>query len=238
MTLCRSTKPLKALVFDLDDTLYLQADYKHSGFKAVARWLDEHTNLCQQKCLRDLQNIMQDKGPSHPTIFNDFIRSNQLDPALTQILVNIFVDHNPKIECFSGIRPMLQQLRLSYRLGLLTDGRKSSQQKKIEALNLRTQFDAILLSDNMNLIKPATELFHWFEKQFSLCGSALAYIGDNPHKDFLGANRRGWQTVRVRTGEYRSDQVSGELNANVELPSATALSYWLTTENRSNQSSP
>ena len=36
---------LRTVVFDLDDTLYAEEDYVHSGFRAVADWAAEHLDV-------------------------------------------------------------------------------------------------------------------------------------------------------------------------------------------------
>ncbi len=218
---------LKGLVFDLDDTLYCQADYKRSGFKAVAAWLAEHEGRDAAESYRALEQILETKGASYPTIFDDFVSQQHLDTGLAQTLTQIFIAHQPQLECYPGVDNLLEQLQGDYCLGILTDGRQRSQEKKITALNLQPKMDAILCSDSLGLSKPATELFQWFEDRFQLPGQQLAYIGDNPTKDFLGANQRNWLTIRVLTGEHRQRQVAGEQNAKLELPAVTDLIAWL-----------
>lgn len=223
----RGVSGLKGLVFDLDDTLYLQADYKRSGFNAIAEWLAEREGIEANQTRGDLERILQCKGTSYPRMFDDFVTLRGLNPELTEKLVDLFIAHQPRIDCFSGVNAMLEDLRRRYRLGLLTDGRQSSQRKKIEALNLAEVFDAVLLSERIKLSKPAQELFLWFEKEFSLSGSALAYIGDNSQKDFFGANQRGWLTVRVLTGEHALLEATGAWRADIELSKVTELTDWL-----------
>ena len=118
-------------------------------------------------------------------------------------MVRLFVEHEPWIRCYDGVIPMLSRLRKKYCLGILTDGRFTVQQKKISVLGLENQVDEILYSDIMGREKPALELFEWFEEKFKIAGENLLYVGDNPKKDFYGANIRRWCTVCVMTGENR-----------------------------------
>ncbi len=216
-------KNIKGLVFDLDDTLYLQADYKRSGFKAVANWLEEHENLERREVYTALNDILEEKGPSHPYIFDLFVTQKNLDPKLVKTLVDLFIKHQPQISCFEGVINMFNRLRKKYQLGILTDGRHSSQQKKIEALKLEPLCKYILYSDSLKLSKPAPELFQRFEKKFNLCGKQLAYIGDNPKKDFIGAKERKWKTIRVLTGEYRELKMLDQWGADIILNKCTDI---------------
>ena len=36
-------------------------------------------------------------------------------------------------------------------------------------------------------------------------------IGDNPHGDIEGANRKGWESILVKSGIYQERDLSGEL---------------------------
>ena len=194
-------KKIKGIVFDLDDTLYPQVSYKKSGFNVVSTWIQEHHYIDQSVVLLALETILNQYGAAYPYMFDRLVERLRLNQTLVPQMVSEFIEHEPQISCYDGVIPLLSRLRRKYRLGILTDGRLSVQQKKIRALGLNNQIDAILCSDMLKLKKPAIELFQWFERKFKLKGENLIYVGDNPKKDFYGANLSGWFTVRVMTGE-------------------------------------
>lgn len=214
---------IRAIVFDLDDTLYPQVEYKRSGFKAVASWLAEKRGLDSATVLRVLETILYQFGASYPNMFDRLVERLKLESGLVPELVSVFIDHNPQIDCYEGVFPMLARLKAKYRLGILTDGRFSVQMKKITALGLKNSVDRILCSDTIGLEKPATQLYAWFEKAFDLKGSNLIYVGDNPEKDFYGAHQRQWETVQVGTGEGEKKWVDQEYQAKRTIPSVTDL---------------
>ncbi len=224
----------KGLIFDLDDTLYLQADYKRSGFRAVAEWLEQHKGLDSDTAYHELDIILQTKGPSYPNMFDIFVKNTGFDPKLTKTLVEVFIEHQPQINCFPGVIKMISRLRNHYKLGILTDGRLKTQEKKIDALRLRDKVDAILCSDIMGTNKPDEQLYCWFETYFMLKPTEQVYIADNPHKDFFGANKRGWLTVRVLTGEHARTHVNGMWKAKRELPHVTELEVEMQKKNKNN----
>jgi putative hydrolase of the HAD superfamily len=214
---------IKAIVFDLDDTLYPQVAYKRSGFKAVASWLAEKRGIDSAETLRALEAILKRFGASYPNMFDRLVERLNLESGLVPELVSVFIDHNPQIDCFEGIFPMLERLKRTYHLGILTDGRLSVQMKKITALGLENRVDSILCSDSMGLEKPAPELYAWFENAFQLDGPNLMYVGDNPAKDFYGVNQRQWDTVQVKTGERVEKKIDQEYQAKRAIPSVTDL---------------
>lgn len=214
---------IKGIVFDLDDTLYLQQDYKVSGFQAVARWLEENGHGTLQKNIDALLSILDLYGPSYPQMFNRFIEQVSLPDTLIPTLIQVFIHHQPNIKLFPDARSMIVRLRSLYRLGILTDGLLQVQQAKIKALSLENLVDDILYSDSLGLSKPAEQLFAWFENRFQIPGQELVYIADNPKKDFHGANKRGWKTIRVLSGEHANFVTANQREISATVANLTCI---------------
>ncbi len=193
---------IKGIVFDLDDTLYPQESFKISGFKAVARWARENFDHDYSAVFDGLSQIMKEKGPSYPRMFNDLVMRLGLDTKIVDQLVKVFREHDPKIQCYPGVQAMLSRLRKSYKTGILTDGVFEVQQRKIHSLGLSNKVDEILCSDSLKLEKPDARLFNWFEQRFEMPGKNLVYIGDNPAKDFSRQDMGDWTAIRVTTGDH------------------------------------
>jgi putative hydrolase of the HAD superfamily len=193
-----------AIIFDLDDTLYPQAAFKISGFRAVAEWLSPKINVPQTKILCTLNKILEEKGPSHGYMFDDLVFQLDIQKSWIQKIVQVFIEHRPLITCFPGVHDMLKSMAKTYMTGILTDGRTDVQERKIDALGLNPIVNAILISSSMGLEKPDPRLYTWFQDRFGLPGGQCIYVGDNPEKDFIGANGLGWWTIRVLQGEHAS----------------------------------
>ena len=50
---------LRALIFDLDDTLYPERTYVISGFRAVAAWAEEHIGIPQKQAFDELCQLFE-----------------------------------------------------------------------------------------------------------------------------------------------------------------------------------
>jgi len=208
---------IEGIIFDLDDTLYLQKDFKISGFHAVARWMEKNGYAAKPVVMAALHTILEQHGPSYPYMFNRLVERLALADTLAPQLVQVLVQHPPDINLFPRVREMLSCLRKRYKLGILTDGRLQVQKAKVQALGLEPLVEAILYSESLGLSKPAEQLFTWFEDHFHLPAQALVYIADNPSKDFIGANRRGWRTIRVLTGEHANQRAHSALKASAVI---------------------
>ncbi|MGE5552031.1 MAG: HAD family hydrolase [Bacteroidota bacterium] len=192
---------IKGVVFDLDDTLYLERDYIWSGFRHVAKTAHKTTGCSERMIYEHLRGIF-DRGMRGRT-FNLLLETYQelARHFLPDDLVRIYREHQPLIEPVPGAMELVESLKKSGRLvGLLTDGPLSSQNAKIAALNLAPILSPIVITDRWGreYWKPHPRGFEFIANAWRISPNELAYIGDNPEKDFIGAKSLGWFTIRLR----------------------------------------
>ena len=189
----------RAIVFDLDDTLYPEQTYVLSGFRAVATWAEEHLGISRHQSFAELRRLF-DEGVRGDT-FNRWLESHGLKPDdWVSQMVQVYREHNPHITPYLEVPGLLQRLRLRYRLGLVSDGYVEVQKRKLAALGLTPCFDVLVFSDEwgQEAWKPNSWPFGVVLERMSIRGPEAVYVGDNPAKDFLGARQVGMWTVRVR----------------------------------------
>lgn len=196
---------LKAVFFDLDDTLYAEEDFVRSGFKSVARYMEDSYGIDAEQFLRSLLKILKNDGRGK--VFDVALTEYDLyKKSLVNKLVNIYRSHTPKIHLHSGVKNLLRQLKRKYKLALITDGLGSVQRKKIHCLNLESFFDLIICTDDLGKRKgkPHTHSFKRALNFFNINPQAVVYVGDDPNKDFVGAKKIGIKTIRVLQGRFKN----------------------------------
>jgi putative hydrolase of the HAD superfamily len=189
----------RAMVFDLDDTLFPERDYVLSGFKAAGEWLKKEHGL------RDFfprAKQLFDQG-SRGRIFDEVLAqyAQPLPPDIIGRLVAVYRAHTPEISLAPEVSQLLGALRESgVKTGVLTDGFLETQKKKVEALGLAPLVDEVVYSDAFGRAawKPAPRPFREMETALGVKSADCLYIGDNPTKDFLGARNAGWRSLRLR----------------------------------------
>lgn len=178
-----------AIAFDLDDTLYHEADYVDACLRNVASTLhDPERAYIAMSGARNpydaLIAAIPDCGLTLPR-FLEIYRSTApetlpLRPDARRLL-DMLADNRPVIPLY-----------------LITDGRPEGQRNKIKALGLDRIFlpDHIIISGETGYDKRTPMPFalammredaprHWI------------YVGDNPAKDFRWPNLMGWDTVML-----------------------------------------
>ncbi|MFJ5759885.1 HAD family hydrolase [Neobacillus sp. NPDC093182] len=210
---------INALVFDLDDTLFKEIDYIFSGYKAVDEWLRETHEISGFNSIAT-------------QLFNSGIRKNTFNRSLELLnvsfnenmiidMVNIYRNHEPDIKLFDDAEWVIRNLASSIKLGLISDGYLTTQEKKVKALKLRERFSSIILSDKFGRSnwKPSPIPYIKSSLQLNSSHHECIYIGDNVSKDFITAKKLGWKTVHIsrNDGIYSNTLVSQEYHAHFEI---------------------
>ncbi len=189
---------IQAVIFDLDDTLYPERDYAYSGFAVVATAFEEQLGDPTESTAR--MNALLDadrRGRVFNALLDELGRPD--DDALIVRMIETFRTHKPGIELFPDADAALTRFRGAFRLGLITDGPAVQQSAKVDALDLRTRIDELVLTAELGsgFGKPHPAAFDLMQEHFDLPPSACIYVADNAAKDFVAPNALGWKTVQI-----------------------------------------
>lgn len=184
------------VVFDLDDTLYLERDFAMSGFAALDPIVEARYGVkgFGAACRK------QFKAGVRGTVFNEAIKALHAEDRRIDImkLVEAYRAHKPEIALAPDAARLLTRLR-NEPTALITDGPATMQRAKIEALGLKTRIGEIIVTDELatGQGKPHHKAFEMIEQWSGRPGREHLYIADNGAKDFLAPRQRGWMTIQI-----------------------------------------
>jgi putative hydrolase of the HAD superfamily len=217
-------KNIRAVIFDLDDTLYDERQFVESGFKAVAKAISlryRTIESTEKKCYEMLCDILDKYGRGQ--VFDIFLRHiGKYDSQLVDELVDIYRRHQSHIALHPETFGVLSELKCQgYKLGVITDGHICVQKNKIRSLGIEKLFDCIILSDEYGVEcrKPS---FVPYQKAVEILKTDFIeamYVGDNPYKDFISARKLGMYSVRILRGMYRDIRLGLSYEADMEISS-------------------
>lgn len=193
------------LIFDLDDTLYAERSFVLSGFGAVARFAEDRWGIPAGASVAQMTEILDRAGRGR--IFDDWLALHgRRSRGNVRACVRVYRHHRPDIALPAAHLALLERLRREGPLFLVTDGHKIAQQRKVEALGLAPYFSRIYITHRYGRhnAKPSLHCFELIRKRTDSAWADLAYIGDNPAKDFVSLNAVGATTIRVHTGAHRA----------------------------------
>ncbi len=208
-------------MFDLDDTLFKEIDFVKSGFKACAKYMNMNFGIKRQEFYEILIEILEKEGRGK--IFDNALqRYNRYSKQVIQELVDVYRSHKPKIRPYSDVAPTLRFLKKNgCKLAIITDGLASVQRNKVASLGIGNLFNTVIYSDDFGdkYWKPHRFPYKRAIEYLGINTKEAVYVGDNPHKDFFGANTMGITTIRLLKGPYKSEKVKGDHEARYQVKS-------------------
>jgi len=227
---------IKALIFDLDDTLYYEKEYVIGAFKEVVYYLGNKYDENKEKLFVRMKEILEDLGRGN--IFNIICEENNFNEDINY-LVNIYRNSNPKLELYEDSKEFLIWARKQgYKLGIITDGCSKVQWNKIKGLDIEDLVDKIIVTDDLGkeFWKPHEKSYLDMMKYFTIDKSECIYIGDNPNKDFIGARELGIKTIRIirEKGDHIKTFLEKEYEADINIRNLLELKEVLELSNSKN----
>ena len=192
------------LLFDADNTLFDFDRSSEQAFHLSMSWLgmassDAHfarylqinrecwalaergeLPLAKIKYLRFSRFLMEIGHQGDPVATND----HYLDALASTVIL------------IEGASELLAELQADGRqLALITNGLKEVQRRRLAGSGLAGFFQAVIVSDEIGLVKPDPAFFRFTLEQLSpRPAEEVLVIGDNPHSDIQGGHNAGLAT--------------------------------------------
>jgi len=121
------------------------------------------------------------------------------DPALGERLGELFPAKRRSLPLvYDETFEVLDELRGSYRLLLLTNGSPDLQQEKLDGVpELKPYFEHIVISGHFGEGKPSPRLFQFAMDKLGIAADEGVMVGDKLTTDIQGANGVGMQSVWI-----------------------------------------
>ena len=195
----------RAIVFDLDDTLYPYRAFVRSGFRAVACRLAAERRLSPAAVLRVLRRALANGQRGHE--LQELCARFALPESLIGSLAELIREHTPSLRLPRESRQVLKALRRDWKLGVLTNGEPQIQRRKVAALGVGDLVDAVRFAAECGARhgKPALSAFRAALDRLNVAAASAVFVGDDPRTDIEGAAAAGMKTIHV-TSYYGADE--------------------------------
>ena len=201
---------VKAVVFDLDDTLYMENEFVEYGLKNAANVAETVYGIVNAN--EKIRSLYQE---SKANVFDRLVNAQKIKDKeiAVAVLVKAYRNCEPKsLRCNPGVLDLLKTLKKKeMHMGIITDGFADVQKSKIKALGIQEYIDKIVITDELGGVqcrKPNPIGFEKMLKMLDVKPQEMVYIGDNPNKDFAIKKYLPIITARVDVpnGIYRNSE--------------------------------
>ncbi|WP_329003654.1 HAD family hydrolase [Kribbella sp. NBC_00709] len=196
---------MKAIIFDLDNTLF---DHTGCAVRGLRSWLTELGITPTDELIAEWFVIEEDQ-------FNRFLsgelthqgqRRGRLrtflpvlgrpvpstDAELDEVFTGYLQQYQANWIAYPDARPALEVARGNgWRIGVLTNGSTKQQNAKLAAIGLADLIDVVCTSESLGVSKPAPEAYLRTCEALGVEPADVLMIGDNLELDVLGAQAAG-----------------------------------------------
>lgn len=198
---------IKAVVFDLDDTVY---DYQSCNKYAVSR-LRQHCmkkffitarefDGTYEKAKNIVKERLQDTAASHNRMLymQTFLEELSQKPVVYALeLYHVYWDAMLEtMKLYDYVLPLLHKLvSQRIRIAVLTDLTAQIQHRKMIKLGIAEYVDVLVTSEEAGREKPDSAMFELVSKKLQLPSSQIVMVGDSCEKDIRGARMTGMHSI-------------------------------------------
>jgi putative hydrolase of the HAD superfamily len=229
-------KPIRAIFFDLDDTLLDDTiSSERSAAHVAAELAGDRGVPAHDLAVAYMNEAMAfwerlepgaTKPPSgaiRPTLWQAALaRHGIMDPDLAKRLAARYdAVRIERVELFPETLPVLHELHGRYKMAIITNGFAETHDAKIARLDLSRFFDTVVLAGEMELAKPDPAVFRHAMETLNVGAEESVMVGDRFDRDIKGAHAAGMRAVWVNS---RNDVMpAGERPPDVTIQSIAEL---------------
>ena len=208
---------IRAVLFDLDGTLldrrqsleqFIRDQYNRFAFHLINI---EKFEYCSRFLELD-NNGYTWKDKVYSTLLCEY-NITTLTPE--QLLHDYITNFRHHCIPFPNMHELLQQLKqLNIKIGIITNGFTEFQMSNLQALNIHTYTNTILVSEAEGIKKPHPEIFERALQKLNVKAEECLYVGDHPENDALGSEQVGILGVWKRDlfwGDFEHSRVIDDL---------------------------
>ena len=225
--------PIRAVTFDLDDTLWDVEPAIARAERDLRTWLDANCPEMAARFDRDaLFRIRGDVIAETPRLQHDvselrvrvlkvaLLRTGHAEAEAERLAragFEVFLESRHTVEYYEHAVQVLETLRRRYVIGVLTNGNAD-----VNRLDIGPLFHFAIQAGEIGTAKPEPEMFEEAMRRTRLGPKEIVHVGDHLENDVAGAQQLGWYTVWFnRAGAERPDGAAtadGEVACLSELP--------------------
>lgn len=227
-------EPLRALLFDLDDTLWPITPVIERAETLMFEWLQERVpRVTEQYTIASMRSRRTELITTHPhfrvdlwalrhTVLTEAFLACGADTAHIDEAMAIFTTARNQVTLFDDVLTCLPRLAGKITLGSLTNGAADLQQ-----IGLSQHFAVSLAAHQIGRAKPDPVVFHSACEALGLPGSQVAYVGDDLRLDVEGAQKAGLAGIWINRHDATPAAECAHIQPDAVVTSLHELEQWL-----------
>ncbi len=202
---------IKAVIFDIEDTLYDSSlQMRMARLNAIRAMIESGLPMDLEVGYRRLEEVVSKYGPHYNRHFDKLLEHLGLrwNPRVIAAGVVAYRETSQAyLKPFSDTLPTLIKLRdQKYKLGVVSDGIAVKEWQKLIQLGVHHLFHSVVISEECGVIELTSKPFEICLKELNARPEETIYVSSRVNKTIPYANRLGLISVRLRRGDHRAEE--------------------------------
>lgn len=202
---------IKAVFFDIDDTLYDTSGFARLARKAALNvMIDAGLPLSNDEAYKLLREIITEYGSNYDKHFNILTKRVFGEEKPLLIALGMITYHNVKFALLrlfpQTTRTLIYLKKQGYDLGVISNGITIKQWEKLIRLDLHHFFDHVITSEEAGVEKPDKKIFEVAMEKMGADAKESVMIGNKFSEDIIGALNSGISAILVNSQLEEEDK--------------------------------
>jgi len=204
---------IRAVLFDLDDTLWPIVPVIVRAENLLYAWLKEHAPaITERVTIESMRARRQQLMATDPVyqldlallrraVLLEAFNEAGLDVRLVDSAMQVFTKARNEVTPFDDVLPALKRLQDRYILGSVSNGVAD-----LHVIGMAHYFRASVAAYRVGCAKPDAPIFHEACRALGVAPEEALYIGDDPLLDVEGAQNAGLRAAWINRAELGPDR--------------------------------
>ncbi len=206
-------RPLRAIFFDIDDTLYSTSEFAEVAREnAMNAMIEQGLNMPKDELQEELREVINEFSSNYENHFDKLLLRiprrlyKGINPALL-VAAGVMAYHDTKNRELVPYEDAVEVIRLladktDLILGIITEGLEVKQAEKLLRMRIVRCLTpgAVFISNQLGISKPNPKIYQRACSDLNVRPTESMYVGDNPINDIDPPSSIGMMTVRMRRG--------------------------------------
>ena len=204
---------MKAVLFDLDNTLIDFLTFKKETAKAAAKaMVAQGFPMTEIEAYGKIFSVYDEKGIEYQKTFYEVIRPLNLEinraERIQQAAIIAYLKKKfDVLKPYPMVKPVLGKLRdRGFKIGIVSDAPRNKAWQRLILTGLENEFDLVVTHQDTLTEKPHPSPFQFALQKFNLLAPTCLFVGDNPERDIKGAKEVGMRTCLAKYGLWHEGE--------------------------------
>jgi putative hydrolase of the HAD superfamily len=232
---CQAMHAIKAVLFDLDDTLWPIAPVIKRAEATLFDWLTQHApGVVRHFTIESLRErrkqLLVEKPDFHLDLralrhagLTEAFTHAQEDLAKVDLAMAIFSEARNTVTLFDDVIPALDALKGRVALGSVSNGVAD-----LQTIGLARYFATSIAAFSFGVAKPHASIFHAASDALGVKPAECVYVGDDPLLDVEGAHKAGLHAVWLNRAGLSPRALPDHVTPDAICTTLFEFNEWLT----------